>query len=199
MNITCFPRPILYFLLASCLFLTGCMETKSQIKKFIIVDIEKQELTLYLIDGLEKFAVKTYSVSTGKKGYGEVEGAGATPRGMHIIDEMFGEDAQINSVFVGREFTGEILTEKLYEDNPQRDWITSRIMWLKGVEDGFNLNNNVDTKSRYIYIHGTPDSEPMGIPKSHGCIRMRNTDVIDLFNRVEVGTPVLIVLRSKGE
>jgi lipoprotein-anchoring transpeptidase ErfK/SrfK len=81
--------------------------------------------------------------------------------------------------------TGEIYSETLAQQYPERDWILTRIIWLQGMESGFNRGGQVDTLSRYIYIHGTPDSEPMGVPKSHGCIRMRNRDLIELFDQID--------------
>ena len=93
-------------------------------------------------------------------------------------------------MFVGRVPTGEIYTDELSAKNPQRDWILSRILWLYGIEPQFNQGAGCDSHSRYIYIHGTPDTEPMGIARSHGCIRMRNSDVIELFDLVDVGTRV---------
>lgn len=99
----------------------------------------------------------------------------------------------MNSVLVGRRPTGEIYSEALAQRFPQRDWILSRILWLSGLEVGKNRLGQVDTMQRYIYIHGTPDSEPMGEPHSHGCIRMRNADVVQLFDQVVVGTEVEIV------
>ena len=93
-------------------------------------------------------------------------------------------------VFVGRRFTGEIYTPELAIQYPERDWILTRILWLSGRERGYNKSGDIDSLRRYIYIHGTPDSEPMGIPASHGCIRMRNTDLIELFEQVEQGTEV---------
>lgn len=103
-----------------------------------------------------------------------------------------GAGLPINAVFVGRRFTGEIYSEALAQQYPQRDWILSRILWLSGVEVGKNRLGNVDSMRRFIYIHGTPDTEPMGVARSHGCIRMRNDDVLDLFERVPVGTLLTI-------
>jgi L,D-transpeptidase YbiS len=103
-----------------------------------------------------------------------------------------GAGQPVNTVFVGRRPTGEIWTPELAAQFPQRDWILTRILWLSGCEPGFNRLGNCDSMRRYIYIHGTPDSEPMGVPRSHGCIRMRNADVIALFDQVAAGTPVLI-------
>lgn len=159
----------------------------SDTAKRITVDIAKQRLTLE-----EGDARIIYLVSTAKQGAGEQNGSGMTPRGEHVIRLRIGDGCALNTVFVGRRPTGEIFSDELRQANPQRDWILTRILWLSGREHGFNRGGNVDSLKRYIYIHGTPDSEPMGVPLSHGCIRMRNSDVIDLFDRVSVGTPVLI-------
>ena len=156
------------------------------------IDISSQTLTTLE----DASVVKTYSVSTALNGPGQQSGSGCTPTGKHYIRAKIGAEAALGSVFVGRRLTGEIYSAQLANAFPKRDWILSRILWLSGLELGHNrIKNNqgsVDTMSRYIYIHGTPDSEPMGVPKSHGCIRMRNTDVIELFNWVPAGCPVLI-------
>ncbi len=154
----------------------------------LIVDLKQQRLDL-LADGK---LLKSYPVSTALKGAGEEKGSYCTPRGLHVVRAKIGAGRQANSVFVGRRPTGEIYTPELGEQQPQRDWILSRILWLSGCEPGINRLGNVDTMQRYIYIHGTPDSEPMGVPRSHGCIRMRNADVIDLFERVATGEQVEI-------
>ncbi len=134
----------------------------------------------------------SFPVSTALNGVGERFGSGCTPRGAHHIRIKIGSECPINSVFVGRRATGEVYTLELGEKFPQRDWILSRILWLSGDQPGINRGGEVDTLRRMIYIHGTPESEPMGIPKSHGCIRMRNHDLITLFDHVAVGTPVMI-------
>jgi lipoprotein-anchoring transpeptidase ErfK/SrfK len=95
-------------------------------------------------------------------------------------------------VLVGRRATGEIYDEDLARQYPQRDWILTRILWLSGCEHGFNRLGSVDTMQRYIYIHGTPDTEPMGCPASHGCVRMRNSDIVQLFDKIAAGTTVNI-------
>lgn len=162
-------------------------------KKFphIHINISTQTLTLFLPN-----QTLTYPISTAKNGVGELENTGCTPRGQHVISEKFGENLPINSVFIAREFTGEIYSEELAKNFSNRDWILSRILWLDGCEQGKNKGENAqgvcDTKARYIYIHGTPDSEPMGVALSHGCVRMRNADIVALFELVEIGTPVLI-------
>jgi len=112
--------------------------------------------------------------------------------GVHIIRAKIGAEAPENMVFVARRPTGEIWTPELAALHPERDWILTRILWLSGIEPGKNRLGNVDSMQRYIYIHGTPDSEPMGQPCSHGCVRMRNRDVMALFNAVDVGTQVVI-------
>lgn len=154
----------------------------------LIVCISTQTLSVYNDGEL----VKIYPVNTAKKGVGEQFGSECTPIGQHIIRAKVGADAPIQSVFVGRRLTGEIYSQTLASKHRQRDWILTRIMWLSGVERGINRLGNVDTMRRYIYIHGAPDELVTNEPSSHGCIRMRNLDVIDLFNRVSVSTSVLI-------
>lgn len=154
---------------------------------WIEVSIQDQTLRLHT-----ESDSKDYSISTAKAGIGEESGSGKTPRGWHIIRAKIGEQQTANSVFVGRRFTGEIYTPELADKFPQRDWILSRILWLSGCELGRNRLGNVDSMQRYIYIHGTPDTEPMGIPESHGCIRMRNQDVIELYDLIPAGTQIWI-------
>ena len=151
--------------------------------------ISNQTLTLYDDDG---GLVARYVVSTAANGVGCEKNSGCTPLGNHIIRAKIGACALPNSVFVGRRFTGEICTPELMAEFPNRDWILTRILWLSGTEIGFNRLGNVDTMQRYIYIHGTPDITNMSEIGSHGCIRMRNADVIALFDLVEVGTQVVI-------
>jgi len=134
----------------------------------------------------------TFSVSTALNGVGEQENSGCTPRGLHRIRAMIGDGQPINAVFVGRRPTGEVYSASLAEAYPNRDWILTRILWLCGEEVGRNRSGRVDSMRRYIYIHGTPDTEPMGTPKSHGCIRMRNHELITFFSCVSAGTPVII-------
>ena len=136
--------------------------------------------------------VRKFPVSTARNGSGEQSGSQCTPRGQHYVRARIGENQPVGSVFVGRRATGEIYSTALAEANPDRDWILSRILWLCGCEPGYNRLGNVDSMQRYIYLHGTPDTEPMGIPVSHGCVRMRNEHIIWLFDHVPVGTPVFI-------
>jgi len=133
-----------------------------------------------------------YPVSTALNGAGERNGSGCTPRGKHRIRAVIGAGQPLNTVFVGRRPTGEILTPELAARYPERDWILTRILWLSGCEPGRNRLGQVDSFRRFIYIHGTPDSEPMGVPKSHGCVRMRNNQVEELFSQVQPGTPIYI-------
>lgn len=132
------------------------------------------------------------AVSTAKNGPGEVADSECTPRGMHYIRAKIGKDCEPGTIFVGRRPTGEIYSPQLRETFPARDWILTRILWLSGLEPGRNRLGNVDTMCRYIYIHGCPDEDIMGVPSSHGCVKMRNRDVIELFERVRAGTRVLI-------
>jgi L,D-transpeptidase YbiS len=153
------------------------------------VSIGRQELLL--IDGGR--VLQRYPVSTAQAGAGEREGSGCTPRGRHRVRIRIGAGCPENTVFVGRRPTGERYSPGLARQHPGRDWILTRILWLTGCESGRNRGGSVDTLRRYIYIHGCPDQEPMGRPLSHGCIRMRNRDLIELFDRVEQGMPVEIV------
>jgi L,D-transpeptidase YbiS len=155
----------------------------------IEISICNQTLTLFdNFGGVEA----QYPVSTAANGVGCEKDSGCTPLGKHIIRAKIGAGAAANTVFVGRRHTGEICTPELMTQFPNRDWILTRILWLSGTEIGKNRLGNVDTMQRYIYIHGTPDSTDMGKIGSHGCIRMRNDDVIALFDLVEAGTPVII-------
>ncbi|WP_420795476.1 L,D-transpeptidase family protein [Legionella nautarum] len=135
---------------------------------------------------------KSYVISTGKNGLGEKTGSECTPRGWHRIHSKIGLDAAVNSVFVSREWTGEIYTPELAAQFPGRDWILTRIMQLDGLEEGRNRGGDVDSLRRYIYIHGTPDTTELGKPGSRGCIRMRNADLIELVDWVALDTKVCI-------
>jgi len=157
-------------------------------RPLISINIQQQTLTLYTGDRI----IRHYQVSTASNGVGEINGSECTPRGHHIIRAKIGAQAIPNTVFRARRPTGEVFSEALRREFPDRDWILTRILWLSGKEPGRNRLGNVDTMRRYIYIHGCPDADVMGQPSSHGCIKMKNTDVIDLFDRVDVGTVVTI-------
>lgn len=155
----------------------------------IEVSVPEQMLELY--DDNDRL-LRRYAVSTASRGVGEKMGSFRTPRGRHIIRAKIGGGAALNTVFVRRRPTGEIYTPELGERFPERDWILTRILWLSGCEPGRNRLGDVDTMRRYIYIHGAPDSAPMGKPGSIGCIRMRNQELVELYELVPVGTPVHI-------
>ncbi|MCF7967285.1 MAG: L,D-transpeptidase [Methylobacter tundripaludum] len=157
-------------------------------ENYLDICIASQQLTVYT-DGNR---ARRYPVSTAKKGAGELMGSECTPTGWHKIRAKIGAGQPLNSVFVGRRPTGEIYSADLGEQHPQRDWMLTRILWLGGLEPGKNRYGKVDTAWRYIYIHGCPDHLINGRPESHGCIRMKNADVLDLFNRVEAGVKVYI-------
>jgi L,D-transpeptidase YbiS len=150
------------------------------------VSLAAQELTVLRRGELWQ----RYRVSTSKHGGGEVRGSYQTPRGRHVVRAKIGAEAPLDSVFRGRRPTGEIYTAALAREFPERDWILTRILWLSGTEVGRNRLGNVDTMRRYIYIHGTPDTEELGVPGSIGCIRMRSRDIVELFDLVPVGTIV---------
>jgi L,D-transpeptidase YbiS len=156
----------------------------------IIVRIPDQQLEL--LDDAGKL-MRRYAVSSSGNGVGEMLGSYRTPRGKHVVRARIGAGQPVNAVFVSRRPTGEIYTPELGAQYPERDWILTRILWLSGCEAGFNRLGECDTMRRYIYIHGTPDSVPMGIPDSHGCIRMRNNDLVELFDLVPAGTAVEII------
>ena len=152
----------------------------------ILVEISRQ--TLKLLGGGE--VLREWPVSTSRYGPGERVDSMGTPRGRHRVRAHIGAGQPPGAVFVGRRPTGEIHTDELARRYPGRDWTLTRILWLCGEQPGYNRNGGVDSMRRYIYIHGTPDSEPMGVPRSHGCVRMRNSDVIALFDQVEPGCRV---------
>lgn len=156
------------------------------------IDISIKRQTLTLLNNAGELLAQ-YAVSTAANGVGCEKDSGCTPLGQHIVRAKIGEGAAANTVFVGRRPTGEIYTPALMAEFPNRDWILTRILWLSGREVGKNRLGNVDTMQRYIYIHGTPDSTELGKIGSHGCVRMRNADIIELFSRVPVGTTVDIV------
>lgn len=155
----------------------------------IRVSLARQTLELFDDEGNLAAA---WPVSTAANGAGEQSGSCRTPRGRHLVRAKIGQDQPLNTVFVGRRPTGEIYSPELDEQEPGRDWILSRILWLSGTEPGFNRLGDRDSMRRYIYIHGTPDEKFEQAPHSHGCIRMRNADLAELFDRVPVYTPVEI-------
>jgi lipoprotein-anchoring transpeptidase ErfK/SrfK len=154
----------------------------------MLISIKDQRLQLREGDDV----LLDFSIATASNGPGEKNGSECTPRGWHIVHEKIGDHTEVNSIFVGRQLTGELYSPDLKEQYPDRDWILTRILWLSGLEPGKNQSGTVDTLQRYIYIHGCPDDVPVGVPGSHGCIRMNNSDVIALYDRVSVGTRVLI-------
>ena len=155
---------------------------------YILISISTQSLTLFK-DGNP---AQKFSISTASNGAGEESGSEQTPRGWHTVRAKIGAGCAIGTVFSGRRPTGEIYSPELAKADSNRDWILTRILWLCGTEPGINRLGDVDSMRRFIYIHGTPDSEPMGEPHSHGCIRMRNSELITLFDQVPAGLAVRI-------
>ena len=150
----------------------------------IVIDVPSQEL---------RFEGKTYPVSTAKNGVGEKSGSFCTPRGRHLVRAKIGAGRPLNTVFVRRRPTGEIWSPQLHAQYPGRDWMLTRLLWLSGCEPGRNRLGDVDTMRRYIYIHGSPETAEMGKPGSIGCVRMRNADIVELFDRVPPYTGVEIL------
>jgi len=155
---------------------------------FVIVSIARQKL--YLLKG--KKIIEIYDVSTSKYGIGNKKGSFKTPTGTHRVYKKIGENAKIGTIFRFRRPTNEIAEICTLKRCSEEDIITTRIIWLEGLEEGINKGGDVDTKERCIYIHGTPEEGLIGIPSSHGCIRMRNKDIIKLFNLIKEGTIVEI-------
>ena len=155
----------------------------------LFVSIENQKM--YRIQS--KNIIETYEISTSKYGIGNQMGSNKTPTGLHKINSKYGHNTPVNGKMIGRVFHGQIA--KIFSDTTtsKTDDITSRILWLEGLENGINKGDNIDSYKRYIYIHGTSEEGRIGIPSSHGCVRMKNKDVIDLFNEVAIGTFVLIL------
>ena len=155
-----------------------------------LIRISIDEQRLQLLEG-EAIVMDT-AVATAANGPGEVMHSECTPRGWHRVRARIGEGCPVGTVFVGRRPTGEVYSPALKATHPQRDWMLTRILWLCGLESGRNRFGNVDSMRRYIYIHGCPAEDAMGVPSSHGCVKMRNEEVIQLFDRVPIGTRVLI-------
>lgn len=156
----------------------------------IFIFCQTQRLELYKSNKL----IFSTVISTGANGIGQQNGSGKTPLGWHQVFEKYGDNACENTVFRGRKATGEIYDSALKLKMPNRDWILTRILRLKGLEPGFNLGGEVDTYQRYIYLHGTPDDTILGKPGSKGCIRMNNKDIIYLYDLIAIGTPVYVSL-----
>ncbi len=159
-----------------------------------MIDLLKVNVAAQSMRGYDANSQKVFDciVSTASNGVGQLNGSECTPVGEHRIRAKIGANQSVNSVFIGRRPSGEIYDEELAAAFPNRDWILTRILWLCGNEPGVNRGGEVDTQRRYIYIHGAPDSHPMGVPSSHGCIKMRNSDIISLFDKVKIGTLVTI-------
>jgi len=160
----------------------------TQAAPVIHVSLARQCLTLNHGDGTQK----TYDVSTAANGAGSKDGSNCTPLGRHRIQVMIGMGCPPGTVFVGRRSTGERYSEELASKHPDRDWILTRVLWLQGLEPGKNRGEGIDSLRRFIYIHGTADEAHIGKPMSHGCIRMRNDEIVELSERVEIGDVVLI-------
>lgn len=158
----------------------------------MLIEVHVPTQTLRLQDDSGRLLLET-RIATARKGVGEINGSEQTPRGWHKVRAKIGAGQAANTIFVARRPTGEMYSPEMRTRYPGRDWILTRIMWLSGLEPGKNRLGNVDTMRRFVYIHGCPDEDPMGIPSSHGCIKMRNSELIDFFERVPVGTRVNII------
>tara|TARA_B100002052_G_scaffold294918_1_gene320511 strand:+ start:67 stop:630 length:564 start_codon:yes stop_codon:yes gene_type:complete len=167
-----------------------CEEKKGKIYNEILYISVKEQKMYHIV---KNTIVKEYLVSTAKKGIGNQKNSNLTPHGLHYIKEKYGSKTPQNGRIIGRVFYGEIAT--IYSDttSSKTDDITSRILWLSGMEKDINKDGNVDSYNRYIYIHGTSEEGKIGTPASHGCVRMLNTDIIELYAKIKIGTKVLIL------
>ena len=155
----------------------------------LFVNITEQKMYYIKEGGI----VKTYVISSSNYGVGNKAGSNKTPIGLHKVKQKFGEETPINGKMIGRVFYGDIAT--IYTDNTKSktDDVCSRILWLVGLEEGLNKGEGIDSYNRYIYIHGTSEEGRLGKPASHGCIRMKNKEVIELYEKIKIGTLVLIL------
>jgi len=147
---------------------------------------------LEVLDG-NGHILNSFDISSAANGSGQMMGSECTPMGKHVIRAKIGDGQPVNTIYRGRRPTGEIYQPGMCEQQPDRDWILTRILWLSGCEQGFNRLGDVDSMRRYIYIHGTPDEVDLTVPGSKGCIRIKNNDLLKLFDLVSPGTKVEIV------
>ena len=173
-----------FLILFCCFFTISCITDE-------VIQVDISEQRLYLVKNNQISA--SYPISSSSFGEGQIENSYKTPLGKHVIKEMIGEDANKDTIFISRINTKRTANIVKKPVDTEDDFVTSRIMWLEGMEEGLNKGGNVDSYKRYIYIHGTQEEGLIGIKASHGCIRMFNNDVIDLFAKVNIGTKVLIV------
>lgn len=157
-------------------------------ESWVLISLARQKLEAFEGGSL----VASYAVSTAKNGAGEMENSECTPRGWHAVVEKIGAGMPLNTAFRARQPETELCTEQNYRANPNRDWILTRIIRLDGLESGRNRGGQVDSFARYIYIHGSPDAASFDKPGSRGCIRMRNPDIVQLFDWLPEQTRVLI-------
>lgn len=157
--------------------------------ELLYISVKAQKM-YHILDGE---IIKTHTISTAEKGVGNIKNSDQTPLGLHSVKEKHGKNTPLNGRMIGRVFYGEIATIHSDTTRSKTDDITTRILWLTGEEEHYNKNGNVDSYQRYIYIHGTSEEGLLGKPASHGCIRMKNTAVLELYNKIAIGTKVLIL------
>lgn len=155
------------------------------------VSIARQQLALW-VGGRR---IKSYRVSTSRLGSGQKANSNKTPTGWHRIVRWIGANRPLGSVFVGRRFTGEVLPPRAWHSDAERDTITTRILRLRGLEQGHNAGRGCDSYVRYIYIHGTNHEQLLGTPASAGCVRMGNKAIADLFDRTR-GKPTYCLIEK---
>jgi lipoprotein-anchoring transpeptidase ErfK/SrfK len=163
--------------------------SKYKMKEYIYIGVKRQKL--YLIS--DTTVILSFPISTSKYGVGSEKNSEKTPVGLHQIKTKVGEETPLNGIILGNAYTGKNATIITEEKSGKIDDVTTRALRLEGLEKNINKGGNVDSYSRSIYIHGTPEEGLIGTPASHGCIRMKNNDVITLFDKVKAGTYVIIL------
>ena len=168
---------------------TSAAYPSETLSEFLYVGIRRQKM--YHIKNNKIFS--TYPVSTSSKGAGNNVGSFKTPTGLHFIAEKIGDNAPVATLFINKKNTGKVVPINITEVSSYKDEITSRVLSLKGLQQGINKGKKYDTFARGIYIHGTSDEASIGKPSSHGCIRMKNDDIIELFDLLSVGIKVVLL------
>ncbi len=168
---------------------TSVVYPSERLSEFLYVGIRRQRMYYFKNNQI----VSSYPISTSSKGAGNLMGSYKTPTGLHQIAEKIGGNAPLGTLFINKKNTGKVVPVNKSEISIKKDEITSRVLSLKGLQQGINKGKKYDTFSRGIYIHGTSDEASIGRPSSHGCVRMKNDDIMELFDLLSVGTKVVLL------
>jgi len=166
---------------------------RSTLPPVAVVDVARQTLTL----AQDGSVLRVFRVSTARAGIGSAEGSGQTPPGRHRVCRLFGHSAAPGQVFVSRRAVkGLVIPRTDWCVPSSKDYVLTRILWLEGLDPGLNRGPGIDSRTRYIYIHGTNQEHLLGTPASHGCIRMANDDVVELFAFVRRHRDLIVNVRA---